>query len=262
MLTALRALSAGEKVALAVDIENGRARLALASPVKVRGRLAGFLVGVLDFEGCLERLFSAVLRSTGRFLCVLGESGVLASLGESQGPAHFPLEAVGQPPGVVATLDMTRDRGAESFLVLDLPVGGASLRLRYLAPSRSVYGLVPPWITSTVISVLCALTLAGLALVWRSNAERLVLNARLAEQARSEADLRQRMEEFRTVFDGAAGHGLLQGRPGPLHHGQPFLLPGHGPGTIRLRGPHRRRNPAPGDCGADEAAGRADPGEG
>lgn len=193
------------------------ASLVMAHPVLHRGELVGQLLVRMALPIVLGELFrfekndnqrTRLLACDGKMF--FDRSGVVLDL-----PTEF--LGLGREIARVAAPDLPgifQDTG-RPLLAVASPVAGSRLKVLTFAPESIVLGS-PTWPLSMLVVLLSALLLSVFVFLIRSHTQKLLIAARFEEQERSGVHLRQRMDEFNTLFDALPGYAWYKNGAGVI----------------------------------------------
>lgn len=193
------------------------AALVMVHPVLHRGERVGQLLVRMALPLVLGELFrfekndnqrTSLLACGGKML--FDRSGAILDL-----PAEF--LGLGREIARIAAPDLPgtfQDTG-RPLLAVASPVTGSRLTVLTFAPERIVLGS-PTWPLSMLVVLLSALLLSAFVFLVRSNTQKLLIAARFEEQERSGVQLRQRMDEFNTLFDALPGYAWYKNGAGVI----------------------------------------------
>ena len=195
-----------------VDEGSGNVGLVITQPVIFHGKREGSVSARMS----LETLFSALVRDQvggkQREYCLAFDGKSLACPGaEFESLASAMQGLVGSVSQISSSqVPGAKDGiGAGPLLGTAARVGGTPFMVLSMIPEKALVGSAT-WPLLVLIGALSLVLLAGLALFGRTNAQRMVLNARVEEQKSSESALRKRMEEFSTLFNALPGYAFYK----------------------------------------------------
>lgn len=173
----------------------GSPMVVMAHPVAFRGRPSGQLLARLSFPVILQALFKSDAHGRQRTYCLAHDQTRLFCRDGQSRP--FPPELSGLLPMTIKRLSVhdLPETGPEPALAVLHAVPDSSLAVLGLTPERALLG-APTWPITLLVSAVSALFLGGLGFVLHAQTQRLILNARIEEQNRSEQELRRANEQM------------------------------------------------------------------
>ena len=194
------------------DRGDGPLEVVVDHPVVFRGKTEGAISARLSLDTVLHALVNDARGEKQSTYCLgFGDNVVACPPQDVQGYSTVLRGAPGSVvriagPGATARGSPFHSGGR---LGMAAPVEGTPFTVLRMVPETVLLGAAA-WPLSVLAGLLCLVLLAALALFTRVNAERMVLNARVEEQHRSQGVLRKRMEEFSTLFNALPGYAFYK----------------------------------------------------
>ena len=193
-------------------------RLIIAHPLTHAGRVAGSLLARVSIPALLGRLFSGEMVDRQRvWLLRFDSSRLYSKFGEEVGLIEIFRDVGTYPQRIDAEQDILEkllDKDGPAMAVAAV-VKGSGLSVIAVTSEDSLLGS-STWYLSMLVAALSLTVLIGFALAARSHAERHLLKARFEDQARSAEQVRKRMDEFNTLFDGLPGQAWYMNSEGRI----------------------------------------------
>lgn len=173
----------------------GSPMVVMAHPVEFQGRPSGQLLARISFPVVLQALFKNDVHDRQRTYCLTHNQTRLFCRDDQTRP--FPPELSNLMPMTIERLPVHNlpGIGQEPALAVLVEVPDSSLTVLGLTPEQALLG-APTWPITLLVSTICVLFLGGLGFVLHVQTQRLVLNARIEEQNRSEQELRRANEQM------------------------------------------------------------------
>jgi PAS domain S-box-containing protein len=170
----------GQNGGMETDYSTQPPQVILYQPVFIQGRFSGHLLATIPFTTLLKLLVGPLPQQSSGLVCVVQGMAPVACIHGCRG---FKLDEflAKLPPATdpvlkTITADMVLQGGVPgSYLVVSSPIGETPFRVVSATLAKKILGVVPPWLTTTILTVLCLVLYACCIVLVVSNYRRLAL---------------------------------------------------------------------------------------